>query len=154
MSKFLPIFTAYESRGHTLVAAALGLATAIGIVTVARTQSLLPNNSYWIPPPEYDHPYTAGPIIVTRGDEKLMSQLCPKTTLPVTLGCRIHLSSTTPSPVCFIVIAKDELIEGLGWKYEHVKRHEIAHCNGWAADHKGARSVDGRVKPEARYDIR
>jgi hypothetical protein len=112
--------------------------------SLAQAQNLTPNNSYWMPPPEYDKPFTAGPVIVTRGDEKLMGQLCPKTSFPVTLGCRVFLSGVPNS--CFIVIAKDDILERYGWKYEQVRRHEGAHCVGWGADHPGARSIDGRTK--------
>jgi hypothetical protein len=125
------------------VLAVAGLAL---LPSLAHAQNLTPNNSYWMPPPEYDKPFTAGPVIVVRGDEKLMSQLCPKTSFPVTLGCRVFLSNVPNS--CFIVIAKDDILKTYGgWTYEMVHRHEIAHCSNWSANHPGARSIDGRTKP-------
>ena len=130
---------------RTIFIAAAGVAT-FGLITLAHAETLKPHNSYWIPPPECDKPYTAGPLIVVRGDEKLMGQLCPKTAFPVTLGCRVFLSGVPNS--CFLVIAKDDLIEAQGWKYEQVRRHEESHCVGWGGDHKGARALDGRVRPE------
>jgi len=52
-------------------------ATALAILpTLASAQRLREDNSAWMPPEEYDHPYTAGPVIVTRADEKLMPKLC------------------------------------------------------------------------------
>src|SRR5262249_60962672 len=82
----------------------------------------------------------------TRGDETLMAQLCPKTKMPVTLGCRIQLSGVPNA--CFIVVAKDDILNAYGgWTYEMVRRHEIAHCWNWPATHPGARSLDGRKKP-------
>src|SRR5262245_26142794 len=125
---------------------ALAFAILAVLPSLAQAQSLTPNNSYWIPPPEYDKPFTAGPVIVTRGDETLMAQLCPKTKMPVTLGCRIQLSGVPNA--CFIVVAKDDILNAYGgWTYEMVRRHEIAHCWNWPATHPGARSLDGRTKP-------
>jgi hypothetical protein len=49
------------------------------------------------------------------------------------LGCA-HLAAQE----CKIVLAADSVIIAAGHPPELVKRHEIAHCNGWPADHPGA----------------
>ena len=134
---------------RTIFIAAVGVA-CVGLVTLAHAQSLTPDNSYWIPPPEYDKPYTAGPVIVVRGDEKLMGQMCPKTAFPVTLGCRVPINSSPGSSACFLVIAKDDILAHEGWKYEQLRRHEIAHCHGWPAGHPGMRNSKGETKPERK----
>lgn len=124
------------------------IATALVLLpSLAMAQTLTPTNSYWIPPEQYDKPFTAGPVIVVRGDEKLMGQICPKTPFPIALGCRASISNATPSPVCFIVIAKDDILAAQGWSYEQVKRHEIGHCHGWSADHPGMRNSKGETQP-------
>lgn len=123
------------------IAAALVL-----LPSLAMAQALLPGNSYWIPPEQYDKPFTAGPTIVVRGDEKLMGQICPKTPFPITLGCRVSLNSATPSPVCFIVIANDDILASQGWNRAEVLRHEKGHCHGWPADHPGMRNSKGETK--------
>jgi hypothetical protein len=49
------------------------------------------------------------------------------------LGCFIrHVAS------CFIILAPDADIVAAGFATEDIKRHEIAHCNGWPSDHRGA----------------
>jgi hypothetical protein len=40
---------------------------------------------------------------------------------------------------CWIVMVPDDQIKAAGLPVELVKRHEIAHCNGWPGDHRGAR---------------
>jgi hypothetical protein len=42
------------------------------------------------------------------------------------------------SETCWIVMVPDDQIKAAGLPVELVKRHEIAHCNGWPADHHGA----------------
>ena len=121
-----------------------------GYPILAHAQNMMPENSYWIPPEQYDKPFTAGPVIVVRGDEKLMSQMCPKTAFPITLGCHVKLGSTTPNPVCFLVIAKDEILAAQGWNYGQLRRHERAHCNGWPADHPGMLNAKGDTKSQRK----
>jgi hypothetical protein len=89
------------------------------------------------PPEHYDHPYN-GPLVVTVArDETHVRELCPsaKFTLGVALGCSVrHVTEG-----CWVVLAPEAVISAAGFPPELVKRHEIAHCNGWPADHRGAR---------------
>ena len=80
------------------------------------------------PPQQYDRPYE-GKLIVTRGNEYDMTSLCPKTSLPITLGCAFLRQAK-----CEIVIADDDILKDAGWTFEIVKRHEEAHCGGWPND--------------------
>jgi hypothetical protein len=36
-------------------------------------------------------------------------------------------------------MAPDDVITKAGFPPELIKRHEIAHCNGWPGDHRDAR---------------
>jgi hypothetical protein len=90
-----------------------------------------------LPPPEYDKPF-AGKLTEIRVGPAIMRSICPKTIYPVTLGCAY---STSDKSECVIVLVSDELIRAAGWTSEIVRRHEIGHCNGFPADHRGARPV-------------
>jgi hypothetical protein len=133
MSNTKPIASAF------LLALLTGCASAQSFVArseAVKPSAMTPKNSAALPPLEYDKPYP-GPLIVTRGDERLMRQLCPKTTMPITLGCKYLLQlpqTEAKHPACWIVIANDEILKEAGWPYDIVKRHEVAHCGGWPAD--------------------
>jgi hypothetical protein len=86
--------------------------------------------------------------MITRGDKEVMTKECPKTPFPITPGCSHEYPS---SNFCHVFIASDEILKAVGWTYETVRRHEIGHCNGWPADHRGARAAppaetDGSTK--------
>jgi hypothetical protein len=85
--------------------------------------------AYLTPPPEYDRPYK-GELIEIRADRERMDALCPKGPLGwSTNGCALGDRTR-----CVIVIATDDLLPW--WRpYREVRRHEIAHCNGWPANH-------------------
>jgi hypothetical protein len=58
---------------------------------------------------------------------------------PLAVACaKIVLAGTVPIG-CELIISPDSIIALAGLTLEFVKRHEIAHCNGWPADHRGAR---------------
>jgi hypothetical protein len=85
-----------------------------------------------LPPPEYDHEFK-GVYTVTRAKSiEAVGRLCNN---PLAgLGCSILLNN---GMVCSIFMAPDHVIRSRGVKPEDVKRHEIAHCNGWGKDHPG-----------------
>jgi hypothetical protein len=91
-----------------------------------------------VPPPEYDHPYYGVLIVIPARDQNHVREMCPKTKFPPmgALGCTILQKGT-----CWVVMAPDADIKAAGFSPELVKRHENAHCNGWPADHGGARSI-------------
>src|SRR5262245_40175826 len=90
-----------------------------------------------LPPPHYDLPYY-GKLIIVRESEERMKQLCPKSMFPVTVACSVRYND---GKACLIVIGDDKLISRLPWPYQAYLRHEIGHCNGWPADHRGARPL-------------
>jgi hypothetical protein len=52
---------------------------------------------------------------------------------------------------CWIVMVPDDQIKAAGLPVELVKRHEIAHCNGWPGDHRGAVCGMGRSAGQAGH---
>src|SRR5262245_51350031 len=116
-------------------------ALALTLITPATAQSLRPG-ALIIPPIELDYPHQ-GTLTIVRADRELLKVRCPKTSMPLTLGC-----SSRYNQYCTIHIANDEILNsaaGLGWSYEIILRHEVGHCNDAAGiwkDHKGARTVD------------
>jgi hypothetical protein len=100
-----------------------------------------------LPPLEFDKPYTGYLLVVplTKGE---MAEKCPKTIYPITLACSFR--NFTGPDTCKIYIISDRVIEEAGWTREIVMRHELAHCEGWLADHKGARSIEEAEKASAK----
>jgi hypothetical protein len=111
--------------GVAAAALALSLSPA-----VAQTTSAVVGNV--LPPIEYDQPYT-GQLVILRGDKARMEGLCPKTPLPITLGCAIKVQEARG---CIVIIADDDIIKHTPWTYEMIFRHEQRHCLLWPGDHK------------------
>jgi hypothetical protein len=118
--------------------------TAIGSLTLALTLIVTPGAAQStsaaaegpriIPPPEFDHPFAGTVIVIPARDQNHVLELCPGSKFVAgfpALACA-HL---TP---CKIVLAADDVIKEAGHLPDLVRRHEIAHCNGWPADHPGA----------------
>jgi hypothetical protein len=89
-----------------------------------------------LPPKEFDHPFAGELIVFTARDQDEVRAMCPRTQFPPlgALGCAPNIGPGR----CRIVLAPDADIIKAGHPPELVKRHEIAHCNGWPADHRGA----------------
>jgi hypothetical protein len=86
------------------------------------------------PPAEFDHPYKGIVIITRTKDQAETRRLCPVSFPQLAIGCAKAI------PVgCELVISPDSIIALAGLSLEFVTRHETAHCNGWPADHGGAR---------------
>lgn len=77
------------------------------------------------PPAKYDHPYN-GQIVERVVPEVEVRSLCMSMGLDlVTVACSWRSNNT-----CYIVLPNDGQAP-----VETFRRHEIAHCNGWPADH-------------------
>jgi hypothetical protein len=117
---------------------------AIGSLTLALALIVTPAAAeplYVLPPMEYDHPYGGELTIHLAKDQAEVRATCPNSKFPPigALGCALlHPNGKQ----CWIVLAPDADIVAVGHTTEIVKRHEIGHCNGWPADHAGARSID------------
>jgi hypothetical protein len=114
-------------------------AIVVASVTPASTEprlaaktALLANIKAATPLAEYDHPYTGtGTLVITRTqDQAETRKLCPIPFINIALGCAIRNAAG-----CWVIISPDSVIARTGLKYDFVKRHEIAHCNGWPTDH-------------------
>lgn len=67
---------------------------------------------------------------------------------PTRLGCALSISTYPPNMIaintsgnrvaCLVLMLPDEAIKAQGVDPQETYRHEIAHCNGWPADHGGA----------------
>jgi hypothetical protein len=92
--------------------------------------SLLPRVPLYLPPIEYDYPYTGKLTIERVTSEQLMARCSAATA--ISLGCAFSGSGN-----CFVLLVDDTSIKALGWTYDLLLRHELAHCNGWPAYHPG-----------------
>jgi hypothetical protein len=66
-----------------------------------------------------------------------MAELCyPHPRAGKLLGCSFHFfHSVTSKPRCYVYIAPEFWLAHNGVTVEQVRRHELAHCNGWPGDH-------------------
>jgi len=124
--------TFISRRAMTRLAALLAFLPAVAHAQAALT----PQNSKWLPPPEYDKPFAGKLLTIERGDAKEMTARCPKTVFTPTLACTWRREN---GERCDVLIANDDLLKAQGWTYEHVWRHERAHCVGWPQSHPGQR---------------
>lgn len=89
------------------------------------------------PPEKYDHPFS-GDFVLVIVSMAHVKEICPPFQPGVPpMACATH--DDWPSTWCRITIAREEDMKAVGWDFKTVLRHETAHCNGWAADHPGAR---------------
>jgi hypothetical protein len=125
-------------------APAIAILAALLTTPVAAQQPMADMTSWILPPERYDHPYK-GHLTLQRATDEEMIKTCPA---PLTLPKRIACAFPIPAAnSCLIVLAPRTTIAAAGYSEEIVIRHEIGHCNGWPADHNGAR----RLKDEGRF---
>lgn len=88
----------------------------------------------WNPPARYDHPYH-GRLIERELPRAQVLKACKKLfarfgfTDATTRGCSME---TVIGKECTIIYANKTF---MGTTPAQTRRHEIAHCNGWPADH-------------------
>lgn len=94
------------------------------------------------PPAKYDHPYK-GDLTITYTSMKHVKEMCPPVQAGFPpIGCSYYDGYRPDYPTntyCKIILAHDEEIRAVGWEPNTIYRHEQAHCNGWPANHPGAR---------------
>jgi len=91
----------------------------------------------FLPPEEFDRPFDGRVIIQEARDSDEVRKLCPKMAFMIRpLGCSYRIQGTY---YCGIVKVPDEQIRDAGHDPAIFMRHEHGHCNGWPADHRGAR---------------
>ena len=102
-----------------------------------RTRALPATIKSATPPAEFDHPYT-GQLTITRTKDQAETRwLCTPADFPqaLALGC----AKVMMGGGCRIIISPDSVLAEAGMTLEFVKRHEMAHCNGWPQDHRRAK---------------
>jgi hypothetical protein len=101
----------------------------------------------FLPPLKYDHRFPDRLLIIDAGDQDMLRRMCHKPEAPfgsLWTGCAIPPSSPglygfITEADCVIILASESDIERTGWTLNLAIRHEIGHCNGWPANHPGAR---------------
>jgi hypothetical protein len=104
---------------------------------------------YILPPVRFDKPPFDG-VDVTEQVVKSRAEIrkrCPdfKFEPGFDLACsrilRLYAATGEVTKVfCTIHIVNDKVIRAAGYEPDNVRRHEIGHCNGWPAEHRGARA--------------
>jgi hypothetical protein len=112
------------------------LAAAVSLAWVVSAHAEKPKTWWVAPPAEYDHPYD-GELELRRMSPKEIGISCPAAAhskIGAALACAFVFTGS-----CSIYMAPDADIRKFGLTPEIVLRHELAHCNGWPGDHRGAR---------------
>ena len=120
-----------------LISAALLLATG----TAHAGERLIPG--MWMPPAEFDKPYTGELTILRMATEQDIRDACPDPDWEKSFQGRSTACTRVAPPreQCWILIVSDQALKARHQNYAAVLRHELAHCNGWPVDHKGGKPV-------------
>jgi hypothetical protein len=94
-----------------------------------------------LPPPEYDHPYD------TQGGRRLFDEVRVDTVEALKERCKHPFNPPSIPLACafpmswgyLIVMVTDDMIRAGGYEPEHIRRHEVGHCNGWPSHHPDTR---------------
>ena len=81
-----------------------------------------------VPPERYDH--YSGPVIERVLPLAEARKLCADIGITAD-GCAGYVTMSDGTKACFIVLPTD----GPDPNVDHYRRHEMAHCNGWPANH-------------------
>ena len=113
-----------------LIGLAIGLAFFVLTRKPAKSEEVMrpPENitmSVLAPPWRFDHPYR-GPVTEYRMFVDAARMLCKKQ------GAEADSCSWVSKGRCYIVVPWDAPVKDLS----QYQRHEIAHCNGWGANHE------------------
>jgi hypothetical protein len=88
----------------------------------------LPGIPDFYPPPQYDHEYAGKLYISAENPLSTLETACSMKTI----GCaHVPYTHGLGANECMILLPKRETMDKMGIDYEALKRHEIAHCNGW-----------------------
>jgi hypothetical protein len=113
-------------------------AIVLALAIAAATPAAATERMRLVPPPEYDHPYKGRWLrIIEAPSQEEVRRMCPETKFHPLIGA-LACTHRIDANICTIVIVSDSELNRVGFSPDVVRRHEIAHCNGWPADHKGA----------------
>jgi hypothetical protein len=141
MTKTLGALPSSERRALAWIATVgISLIIISALTLSARTQPLVPTTPnpkqiMILPPVEYDRYYEGDLTIKIVPTLEELRAACNNQT-PSMLGC-----AWARGKYCVIYMVEDAVMRTRGWNTGLVLRHEIGHCNGWAHDHPGQRSV-------------
>lgn len=94
-------------------------------------------SAQYLPPEEFDHPFDGRVVTQQAIDSDNVRKLCPGMNFTMQpIGCAYLIP---PLRMCAIVKLPDDQIRAAGHDPAIFMRHELGHCNGWPANHKGAR---------------
>jgi hypothetical protein len=126
-----------------------GLLLASSLITTANAEVR------WLstmPPADYDVQYK-GILTITRvQSEEDIREICAVPAQQIRASAcakRSHTASPNqPAPYCRIFVVTDKILKSMGATWEFTLRHELAHCNGWPADHPNGKKalVSTRMK--------
>jgi hypothetical protein len=108
----------------------------ITLVAIARLTLAGSAWAQFLPPEEFDRPFEGRVVIQEAINSEEVRKLCHAVFTMVPLGCSYRMPSIK---WCAIVKVPDDQIRAAGYDPDIFMRHEIGHCNGWPATHKGAR---------------
>ena len=90
----------------------------------------------WLPPAEYDKPFTGSLIIRRLEAEEDIERVC-KGSSKVACAARVADGSA-----CHLFIANDNVLRSHHVPWAFVLRHELGHCNGWTIKHETNRKAE------------
>jgi hypothetical protein len=98
----------------------------------------VPRHTNFLPPIEFDKPYTGEPWIIRLANKEQLRSACEETSK---IACTEKPSAGQTAPQCHIYMLTEQQInlEGIGLAALAL-RHELGHCNGWH-DHTGGRET-------------
>lgn len=84
------------------------------------------------PPSYWDHAFDGEVIEYKEVTKDQMAGICSnyKEKAPYMLGCSFRRADK-----CYVFVAEEKWLKANHTSMGMVRRHEIAHCNGWPADH-------------------
>src|SRR5262249_49689383 len=103
------------------------------------------NNHLILPPAYYDHPFDGVVIENAITDMADMARVCaPNPLAAVAMACASRYTHPSGERRCYIYIAPDDYLNRYRVTIDAVRRHEVAHCNGWPQAHP--RLLEGNGK--------
>ena len=110
----------------------------------------------FLPPPEFDKPYTGILTIQRLATERDVQDICPTVNFKAftkrghAIACSIPRKDHSQ---CDVFIVGDQVLTVTGHNYVLALRHELGHCNGWLQDHKGGIKVPIETRASGIHKI-
>jgi hypothetical protein len=109
-----------------ILVAIMALAVATSVPAQAESPFNMRDDFY--PPSHYDHEYAGKLFISAENDLPVLERACGLKTMGCSQAPGTHGLALDE---CLILLPKREDLAKTGVSMEDLKRHEIAHCNGW-----------------------